>query len=60
MEYYQEQNVANEDGNIESGVNGVSRAELQRAHTRVAARLGDVAASDRDTVVMGPQPADQA
>lgn len=29
---------------------GVSRADLQRIHTRVATRLGDVACDDRDTV----------
>ena len=30
----------------------VSAADLQHAHTRVTARLGDVACEDRDTVTV--------
>lgn len=30
----------------------VTAADMQRAHTRVAARLGDVACEDRDTIAV--------
>lgn len=35
---------------------GITSAEMQRAHTRVAARLGDVASDGTDIVTYGPQP----
>jgi hypothetical protein len=56
MEESTEHNPVSEEQLPEVVTQSVTRAELQRAHTRVAVRLGDVACSDRDTILDGPQP----